>query len=110
MSPWRCRHIPSGSGKTGDRWSVTTRHCSSRREATPRHRHTRAGKAHEPTPSQPNALVVTRSRAKASRQAEAEARDKQEGAVPSPVEETNPFSALDADLFQDVAVRQPLTR
>ena len=60
----------------------------------------------------PDALVITRARAKASRQAEAEAQDKQEQSRvrPSPVNETNPLSSLDADLFQGARVRQTLTR
>ena len=66
----------------------------------------------QPPQALPDALVVTRAPAKANRQAEAEAQDKQEQSQvrPSLVDEPNPFSSWDADLFQDTRVRQTLTR
>ena len=67
----------------------------------------------QPPQEQPDALVVTRAQAKANKQAEAEAQDKQEQSQdkqeqsqvrPNPVDESNPFSILDADLFEEARV------
>ena len=65
----------------------------------------------QPPQEQPDALVVTRAQTKANKQAEAEAQDKQEQSQvrPNPVDESNPFSILDADLFEEARVRQTLT-
>ena len=65
----------------------------------------------QPPQEQPDALVVTRAQAKANEQTEAEAQDKQEQSQvhPNPVDESNPFSILDADLFEEARVRHTLT-
>ena len=66
----------------------------------------------QPPQEQPDALVVTRAQAKANERAKAEAQDKQEQSqvCPNLVDESNPFSILDADLFEEARVRQTLTR
>ena len=66
----------------------------------------------QPPQVQPDALVVTRAQAQAKKVAEATAQDKQDESQvrSSPLEEPNPFSTLDADLFQDSRGRQTLTR
>ena len=65
----------------------------------------------QPPQEQPDALVVTRAQAKANEQTEAEAQDKQEQSQvhPNPVDESNPFSILDADLFEEARVQHTLT-